>query len=146
MNTQQTKSSPMNFIWGLLLGLILMGALWFFLNQNNEPEAFLQPDLIVLDSAQKYFKKYNPGTDPNQFKSLPFSRNQILSISEILKQQSKTNYFNLYKGIEKMEDTIIIVVGTDINGNEDSGIIYKVQTSKGKNSPCPKICDHSILD
>ena len=135
----------MNFIWGLLLGLILMGALWFFLNQNNEPEAFLQPDHIVLDSAQKYFKKYNPGTDPNQFKSLPFSSDQILMISNFLKQ-TKSSYFNLYKGIEKKEDTIIIVVGTDRKGNEDSGIIYKVQTSKGKNSPCPRVCDHSILD
>jgi hypothetical protein len=146
MKTQQTKSAPMNFIWGLLLGLILMGTYGFILNQNNNPEALIPPDRISLETAQKYFKKYDPGTDPNQIKSLPFSRNQILSISEILKQQTKANYFNLYRGIENKSDTIIIVVGTDIGGKENPKIIYKVQASRGRNSPCPPICDSDIMD
>lgn len=126
---------------GLLIGVGLTLIVLHFYGQTFAVVDPACPPTLTKQQADSYRNKYLSTAKPCTavIKGFNVNGQEVEAWNCLLKNNPKLQSFRAYRGLDEKGDSLLIVVGVNTVGQDDTTLYYRAVPMNG--GPCPPICD-----
>jgi hypothetical protein len=126
---------------GLLIGVGLTLIVIHLYRENYAIVEPACPPTLTKQQADSYRNKYLSTAKPFTaiIKGFNVNAQEMNAWNCLLKNNSQLGSFRAYKGMDEKGDSLLIVVGVNTAGKDDTTLYYRAVPLNG--GPCPPICD-----